>query len=49
MCNLCRKVTEKGDYRMNIHGGDIYRNRVKLDFSININPLGVPDAVKTAL
>ena len=34
---------------MNIHGGDIYRNRVKLDFSININPLGMPDAVKTAL
>ena len=34
---------------MNIHGGDIYRNRVKHDFSINVNPLGVPDAVKIAL
>ena len=49
MCDLCRKVAEEGDYRMTIHGGDIYRNRVKLDFSINVNPLGVPDAVKTAL
>ncbi|MDE6213801.1 MAG: aminotransferase class I/II-fold pyridoxal phosphate-dependent enzyme [Lachnospiraceae bacterium] len=34
---------------MTIHGGDIYRNRVKLDFSINVNPLGVPDSVKDAL
>ncbi|MDE6844925.1 MAG: aminotransferase class I/II-fold pyridoxal phosphate-dependent enzyme [Lachnospiraceae bacterium] len=32
-----------------IHGGDIYRNRVKLDFSINVNPLGIPDAVRHAL
>lgn len=31
------------------HGGDIYKNRVKLDFSVNINPLGVPDSVKAAL
>ena len=49
MCDLDGKVAEKGDYRMNIHGGDIYRKRVKLDFSINVNPLGMPDAVKTAL
>ena len=34
---------------MTIHGGDIYRNRVKYDFSINVNPLGVPDSVKDAL
>lgn len=32
-----------------IHGGDIYRNHVKLDFSVNINPLGIPDAVEAAL
>ena len=32
-----------------IHGGDIYRNHVKLDFSVNVNPLGVPEAVKEAL
>lgn len=25
-----------------IHGGDIYRNRVKYDFSVSVNPLGMP-------
>jgi len=33
----------------NIHGGDIYRNNVKLDFSVNVNPLGIPKAVTEAL
>lgn len=29
------------------HGGDVYRNQqVELDFSININPLGMPEAVR---
>ena len=23
------------------HGGDIYRNKVRLDFSVNTNPLGM--------
>lgn len=23
-----------------IHGGDIYNNKVNMDFSVNINPLG---------
>lgn len=32
-----------------IHGGDIYRNRVQLDFSVNINPFGMPETVKEAL
>ncbi len=32
-----------------IHGGDIYRNQVRLDFSVNINPLGMPDGVEEAL
>lgn len=32
-----------------IHGGDIYRNQVRLDFSVNVNPLGIPDSVKAAL
>lgn len=32
-----------------IHGGDIYRNQVKLDFSVNINPLGMPKEVEKAL
>lgn len=32
-----------------IHGGDIYRNQVNIDFSVNINPLGMPKEVETAL
>lgn len=32
-----------------LHGGDIYRNHVQIDFSVNVNPLGVPEAVETAL
>ncbi len=32
-----------------IHGGDIYRNRVEHDFSVNINPLGMPDGVRRAI
>lgn len=28
------------------HGGDIYENSVILDFSVNINPLGMPDSAK---
>ena len=28
------------------HGGDIYRKRILLDFSVNINPLGMPEAAK---
>lgn len=32
-----------------IHGGDIYGNRVSLDFSVNTNPLGIPAAVEAAL
>ena len=31
------------------HGGDIYRNDVRLDFSVNTNPLGMPDGAYTAL
>ena len=32
-----------------IHGGDIYRNEVELDVSINVNPLGMPERVRQAL
>lgn len=32
-----------------VHGGDIYRNHVRIDFSVNINPLGVPKGVEDAL
>lgn len=31
-----------------IHGGNVYDKNVKLDFSANINPLGMPEGVKTA-
>lgn len=34
---------------MNMHGGDVYRNHVDMDFSVNINPLGAPECVKEAL
>lgn len=32
-----------------IHGGDIYRNKVNLDFSVNISPMGLSERVKQAL
>ena len=31
------------------HGGDVYRNRVTLDFSANVNPFGTPEHVKAAI
>lgn len=31
------------------HGGDIYRNNVRIDFSANINPFGMPEGVKKAI
>lgn len=31
------------------HGGDIYRNKVRLDFSVNTNPLGMSENVKKAI
>ncbi|WP_367566068.1 histidinol-phosphate transaminase [Lacrimispora sp.] len=31
------------------HGGDIYTNSVTIDYSANINPLGLPEKVKEAL
>lgn len=34
---------------MGIHGGDIYRNHVTVDFSVNVNPFGIPQGVKKAL
>lgn len=32
-----------------IHGGDIYRNDAKIDFSVSINPLGMPEEVEAAI
>ncbi len=31
------------------HGGDIYRNNVKIDFSVNVNPKGIPKNVERAI
>lgn len=31
------------------HGGEIYDKKIKLDFSVNTNPLGLPEGVKKAL
>ena len=31
-----------------IHGGDRYRNNIQMDFSVNINPLGVPEGIKNS-
>ncbi|MBQ1896605.1 MAG: threonine-phosphate decarboxylase, partial [Lachnospiraceae bacterium] len=31
------------------HGGDIYRNKVDMDYSVNLNPLGTPQEIKDAL
>lgn len=35
--------------KMQRHGGDIYRNPGLTDFSVNINPLGPPEAVRRAV
>ncbi len=32
-----------------MHGGNIYRNRIEYDFSVNLNPLGPPESVRDAL
>ncbi|MBQ3970038.1 MAG: aminotransferase class I/II-fold pyridoxal phosphate-dependent enzyme, partial [Clostridia bacterium] len=32
-----------------VHGGDVYSREIDLDFSANINPLGMPDSVKAAI
>lgn len=31
-----------------LHGGDVYRNQVQFDFSVNINPLGMPEGCAEA-
>ena len=35
--------------QQNIHGGDIYSRQIRLDFSVNGNPLGMPDEAAQAL
>lgn len=31
------------------HGGDIYSNHIELDFSVSLNPLGMPEGVRHAI
>ena len=31
------------------HGGDIYNNKVELDFSVNLNAFGMPQSVQKAI
>ena len=31
------------------HGGDIYRNKVNMDFSVNVNPFGMPVSVRQVM
>lgn len=33
----------------NTHGGDIFTDPIELDFSVNVNPLGMPETVKQAI
>lgn len=48
--NLISYFTERSRNLMKtIHGGDIYRNPVDLDFSVNMNPLGMPQSVMEAI
>lgn len=32
-----------------IHGGDVYRKKISMDFSVNVNPFGMPKAACAAL
>lgn len=32
-----------------MHGGDLYRNQITYDFSVNVNPCGAPDCAKKAI
>ena len=44
---LLRYQTKKNQNM--IHGGDIYRNKVDMDFSVNLNPNALPESVFTAI
>ena len=34
---------------MSVHGGDIYRNKVNIDYSVNISPYGIPPMVRARI
>ena len=31
------------------HGGDIYSQKISMDYSVSLNPLGLPEGVKNAV
>lgn len=46
---ILSKMENAKELKPNMHGGDIYRNQVNIDFSVNVNPLGMPETVRRAL
>lgn len=42
----CERIEKRG---RKMHGGDIYRNRIKMDFSVNTNAKGIPSPVMEAM
>ncbi len=35
--------------RQYVHGGDVYRNDVRLDFSVNLDPVPMPEVIRQAM
>ncbi|MCR5774252.1 MAG: aminotransferase class I/II-fold pyridoxal phosphate-dependent enzyme [Lachnospiraceae bacterium] len=42
-------MTDKNKNKKYIHGGEIYGKDIELDLSVNLNPLGPPECVMTAV
>lgn len=42
-CGSCELMSNS------IHGGDVYRNKVDLDFSVNVNPIGIDNEIKNRI
>ena len=46
--SLLKNFDYGGDFMRHVHGGNIYANKCEIDFSANMNPLGIPNEVKEA-